>query len=164
MHAAITYRPLKEEVMWSQIQKIKERLVTLTQRYAHRVHRVSLGVLYMWFGLLKPLGQETTTSLLAHTIYWGNPEFMVLVLGWWEVLIGVCLIVRPWVRIAVFFLALRLPGILLAFALEPDILFRTFPFAPTPEGQYLIKDLTLFVATLSIAELLEEESTPARYH
>lgn len=150
--------------MWTRFRKLDDRLVALAQRYAHRAHRVSVGILYTWFGLLKPFGHETTTSLLAHTIYWGDPEVMVLVLGWWEVLIGVCLIVRPWVRIAVFFLVLRLPGILLAFVLEPDILFVSFPLAPTPEGQYLIKDLTLFLATLAIAGLLEEESTAARYH
>ena len=150
--------------MWETIQRIDEALIRLFQRYGHRAHRVSLGVLYVWFGLLKPLGHKTTTSLLAHTIYWGDPETMVLVLGWWEVLIGLCLIVRPLIRVAVFLLALRLPGILLAFVLEPEVLFVTFPFAPTPEGQYLIKDLTLFLASLTIASFLEEESSPNHYH
>ena len=150
--------------MWQKIQKIDAVLIRLFQRYGHRAHRVSLGVLYVWFGLLKPLGHKTTTSLLAHTIYWGDPETMVLVLGWWEVLIGFCLIVRPLIRVAVFLLALRLPGILLAFVLEPTVLFVAFPFAPTPEGQYLIKDLTLFLASLAIASFLEEESSPDHYH
>jgi uncharacterized membrane protein YkgB len=150
--------------MWQKIQQIDATLIRLFQRYGHRAHRVSLGVLYVWFGLLKPLGHKTTTSLLAHTIYWGDPETMVLVLGWWEVLIGVCLMVRPLIRVAVFLLALRLPGILLAFVLEPAVLFVDFPFAPTPEGQYLIKDLTLFIASLAIAGFLEEESSPVRYH
>ena len=150
--------------MWQKIQQIDATLIRLFQRYGHRAHRVSLGALYVWFGLLKPLGHKTTTSLLAHTIYWGDPETMVLVLGWWEVLIGVCLMVRPLIRVAVFLLALRLPGILLAFVLEPEILFVTFPFAPTPEGQYLIKDLTLFLASLAIASFLEEESSSNHYH
>lgn len=150
--------------MKSKLQTLDQILVTLFRRYGHRLHRISLGVLYIWFGLLKPLGHTTTTSLLAHTIYWGDPGHMVLVLGWWEVLIGLCLIVRPWVRIAVFLLVLRLPGILLAFLIEPGMLFFSFPFAPTPEGQYLIKDLTLFFASLAIAGSLEEESSPHQYH
>mgnify|MGYP000123087054 FL=1 len=150
--------------MWQSIQQIDAALIRLFQRYGHRVHRLSLGVLYVWFGLLKPMGHKTTTSLLADTIYWGDPEVMVLVLGWWEVLIGLCLFVRPLIRVAVLLLALRLPGILLAFVLEPGVLFVDFPFAPTPEGQYLIKDLTLFIASLAIAGFLEEESSPVRYH
>lgn len=150
--------------MWPLLQHIDATLIRFFQRYGHRVHRISLGVLYVWFGLLKPLGHKTTTSLLAQTIYWGDPEVMVLVLGWWEVAIGLCLLVRPLIRVAIFLLALRLPGILLAFVLEPTVLFVSFPFAPTPEGQYLIKDLTLFLASLAIAGFLEEKSTPVRYH
>jgi len=150
--------------IWPFLKNIDEALIRFFQRYGHRVHRLSLGVLYVWFGLLKPLGHKTTTSLLAHTIYWGDPEVMVLVLGWWEVAIGLCLLVRPLIRVAIFLLALRLPGILLAFVLEPTVLFVSFPFAPTPEGQYLIKDFTLFLASLAIAGFLEEESTPVRYH
>jgi uncharacterized membrane protein YkgB len=150
--------------IWPFLQNLDEALIRLFQRYGHRLHRLSLGVLYVWFGLLKPLGHKTTTSVLAQTIYWGDPDVMVLVLGWWEVAIGLCLLVRPLIRVAIFLLALRLPGILLAFVLEPTVLFVSFPFAPTPEGQYLIKDLTLFLASLAIAGFLEEESTPVRYH
>ena len=146
------------------LNQIDEALIRLFERYGHGVHRISLGLLFLWFGLLKPLGHETTTSLLAHTIYWGDPEVMVLVLGWWEVAIGVCLLVHPLLRVAILFLAVRVPGILLAFVLEPEVCFVSFPFAPTPEGQYLIKDLTLFFATLALAGFLGEESSEPRFH
>lgn len=150
--------------MWRYVQKTDTLLLRMFQRYGHRLHRISLGILFLWFGLLKPLGHETTTSLLAHTIYWGDPEVMVLALGWWEVGIGLFLLVRPLLRAAVFLLALRVPGILLAFVLQMDVCFVEFPFAPTPEGQYLIKDLTLFFAALAIAAFIGEESTTDRYH
>ena len=149
--------------MWRTIEQIDETLIEIFHQYGHPAHRISLGVLYVWFGLLKPLGHETTTSVLAHTIYWGDPGVMVLVLGWWEVVIGICLMIWPFLRIGIFLLILRLPGILLAFLLQPEILFASFPFAPTPEGQYLIKDLTLFLATLAIAGQLREHDEPPRY-
>jgi uncharacterized membrane protein YkgB len=148
--------------MWRWIQSIDEALLRLFRRYGHQAHRISLGILFVWFGLLKPLGHKTTTSLVAHTIYWGDPETMVVVLGVWEVIIGLCLMVFPLVRIAIFLLFLRLPGILLAFVLEPTVLFVHFPFAPTPEGQYLIKDLTLFLAALAIAGGLEAPPSSVR--
>lgn len=150
--------------MWDQIQHIDAVLLRFFQRYGHRLHRISLGILFLWFGVLKPLGHETTTSLLAHTVYWGDPDIMVLVLGWWEVGIGLCLLVRPLVRVAISLLALRVPGILLAFLLQTDVCFVTFPLAPTPEGQYLIKDLALFFAALAIAGFIGEESTGNHYH
>lgn len=152
------------EDLWDRIRDMDDALIRAFTLHGHRLHRISLGLLFMWFGLLKPMGHETTTSLLAHTIYWGDPGVMVLVLGWWEVAIGVSLLVRPLLRVAIFLLALRLPGILLAFVLEMDVCFVSFPFAPTPEGQYLIKDLALFFAALAIAGTIGEESTEHRYH
>lgn len=149
---------------WARLKTLDATLIGLFDRYGHRVHRISLGILFLWFGLLKPLGHDTTTSILAHTIYWGDPDVMVLVLGWWEVAIGLCLLIRPLLRVALLLLVIRLPGILLAFVLMPDVCFVTFPFTPTPEGQYLIKDLALFFAALAIASFIGEESSGTRFH
>ena len=147
-----------------QIKRSDHRLTVLFLRYGHWLHRVSLGVLFIWFGLLKPLGHKTTTSILAHTIYWGEPENTVLILGWWEVAIGVCLLIRPLVRLAVLLLVIRLPGVILAFVLKPEVCFFSFPFAPTPEGQYLIKDLVIFIATLAIVGSTRLPEKSNQYH
>jgi len=146
------------------LRRYDQAFLEFLERYGHWIHRISLGILFIWFGLLKPLGHKTTTSLLAHTVYWGTPEVTVLILGWWEVAIGVCLIIRPLVRVALLLLIIRLPGIALAFLLKTDICFYQFPFAPTPEGQYLIKDFAVFLATLAITGSLKEKSTPKKYH
>jgi uncharacterized membrane protein YkgB len=119
---------------------------------AHSVHSVSLGVVFVWLGALKQFGHETATSLLAHTVYWGDPETMVRFLGAWEVAIGVGLLVPRLQRVAVALLIVRLPGTLLALVLQPEVTFVAAPLAPSPEGQYLIKDLALFGAALVIAE------------
>lgn len=145
------------------VKKFDYWLISTFLRYAHWLHRLSLGTLFIWFGLLKPLGHKTTTSILAHAVYWGDPEVIVLILGWWEVAIGVCLLIRPLVRVAVLFLVIRLPGIILAFVLKSDVCFYSFPFAPTPEGQYLIKDLVIFIATLAIAGSLHDKEKPGHY-
>lgn len=150
-------------VLSGRVKKFDHWLIATSLRYAHWLHRISLGVLFIWFGLLKPLGHKTTTSILAHAVYWGDPETIVLILGWWEVAIGVCLLIRPLVRVAVLLLVIRLPGIILAFVLKTEICFYSFPFAPTPEGQYLIKDLVIFIATLAIAGSLRDKDTPGHY-
>ena len=146
------------------LKKIDQSFFRFLHHYGHWVHRMSLGLLFIWFGLLKPLGHKTTTSLLAHTVYWGDPETMVLVLGWWEVAIGICIMFRPLIRVALLLLVIRLPGIILAFILKTDVCFYDFPFAPTPEGQFLIKDLVIFFATLAIAGSLSNRDTPAHHH
>lgn len=146
------------------VENLDVRLVRMFKRYGHRVHRVSLGVLFIWFGLLKPFGLKTTTSLLAHTIYWGSPDVMVPILGWWEVAIGLLLLVRPWVRGALLLLLVRLPATVLALLIHPEICWVSFPLAPTPEGQYLLKDVTLFFAALAIGGTVREESRPSEQY
>jgi uncharacterized membrane protein YkgB len=61
------------------------------------------------------------------------------------------------VRIALVLLLLRIPGTLLAFILLPDITFIHFPLVPTPEGQYLIKDVVLFFAAMAIGGSIQHE-------
>jgi len=146
------------------IDRVDRAVIRVLHRHGHRLHRVSLGLLFVWFGLLKPFGHPTATSVLGRSIYWGDPSTMVLVLGWWEVAIGLCFLYRPLVRLALALLVIRLPGILLAFVIEPDVLFVRFPLAPTPEGQYLIKDLALFFAALAIAGSAHLPSTREQYH
>lgn len=148
----------------SRLAAVDRWILGQLRRRAHWIHRVTVGLLFVWFGLLKPLGHETTTSVLAHTIYLGDPDTVTLILGWWEVAIGLCLLVRPWLRVAIALMAIRLPGILLAFVLEPEILWVAVPFAPTPEGQYLIKDLLLFGAALAMAAFIPVQHPPDEKH
>ncbi|PIR25268.1 MAG: hypothetical protein COX62_07395 [Deltaproteobacteria bacterium CG_4_10_14_0_2_um_filter_43_8] len=146
------------------IKKVDHTIIRSLSKYSHYIHRVSVGLFFIWMGLLKSLGYKTSTSLIAHTIYWGDPEFMVRFLGFWEIAIGVCLVVRPLVRLALLLLLVRLPGIMMAFILKADVCFYHFPFAPTLEDQFLIKDFIIFFAALAIASSLHEKSGPEKYH
>lgn len=121
------------------------------------MHRISLGLLFVWFGLLKPFGEKTTTSLLAHTIYFFPPEKVLPLLGWWEVAIGLCLMVKPLVRISLFLQFVRIPGTILAFFMHPEVCFVRMPFIPSPEGQYLIKDIVILFAGIAIAGTVYNE-------
>ena len=78
--------------------------------------------------------------------------------------IGLTLMVRKLVRVAFALILIRLPFILLAFFLMHDVCFVHFPFALTLEGQYLVKDLTLFVATIAIAGMLDKPSSSEVLH
>lgn len=150
--------------MRSVLQIIDEEVIRLARKYGHWLHRISLGLLFIWFGLLKPLGHDTATSLLAHAVYWGEPATMVTLLGLWEIAIGLCLIIRPLLRVAVFLLSVRLIGIVLTFFLKTDVCFYQVPFTPTPEGQYMIKDLVIFFAALAIVSTIGEKSTDTHWH
>jgi uncharacterized membrane protein YphA (DoxX/SURF4 family) len=134
----------------AQLADIDRRIASWMARFGHPAHRVSLGVLFIWLGLLKQFGVETGTSLIARSVYWGPPDVMVPLLGWWEVAIGACLLFRPLIRVALLLLAVRLPGTALALVLHADATFDGSVLSPTPTGQFLIKDLMLFSAALVI--------------
>ena len=77
--------------------------------HADGLLRVSLAVVFIWFGILKPLGYSVANELVERTVYWFDPAWFIPFLGWWEVLIGVTLLVRPWVRVAIFLLLAQMP-------------------------------------------------------
>lgn len=150
--------------MHPKLDNFDRRIGQWMQTYGHVTHRVALASLFVWFGLLKTYGHKTATSLLAHTVYWGSPQVMVPILGWWEVAIGLCLLFRRLNRVALLLLAIRLPGTLLAFVLLPDVCFNGSVWVPTPEGQYLVKDLVLFTAAMIIGGTLRQERAAKVFH
>lgn len=146
------------------IDNFDNKIARWMERYGHFAHRISLALLFIWFGSLKGLGYETTTTILAKTVYWGDPMQTVHVLGVWEVLIGATLMWRPLIRVALFLLAVRLPGTFLALLIHPDVCFADSVFVPTPEGQYLIKDLILFSAAMVIGGTVRHEAKAGVLH
>ncbi|MBA3005196.1 MAG: hypothetical protein KJ900_00530 [Proteobacteria bacterium] len=132
-------------------------------KYGHKMHRLSLGCIFIWFGLLKPFGEKTTTSLLAHTVYFFPPEIVLPFLGWWEVAIGICLIYKPLVKVSIMLQFIRIPGTILAFFMHPDICFVQLPLVPSPVGQYLIKDIVILFAGIAIAGTIYNEKSSDPY-
>ncbi|MGH8103293.1 MAG: hypothetical protein ACREJQ_02090 [bacterium] len=112
--------------------------------------RLTLGVVFIWFGILKPFGLSAANELVARTVYWFPPNVFIPILGWWEVAIGIGLLYRPLIRGALFLLFLQMPGTFLPIILLPQICFLQFPFAPSLEGQYIIKNLVLISAAVVV--------------
>jgi len=148
-----------------QLDVFDRRVADWMERWGHRIHRLTLGTVFLWFGTLKVLGYKSATSLIAHTVYFASPEVVVPLLGYWEAAIGICLMVLPLARVGLLLLAVRLPGTLLALVLRADVCFVEFPWVPSPEGQYLVKDMLLFGAALVIGGTVREERRrPGVYH
>lgn len=141
----------------SGLRKFDNRVTDWMEKWGHPVHRLTLATVFFWFGSLKVFGFESATSLIAHTVYITSAEVMVPILGLWEIMIGVCLIIKSLTRLGLLLLAVRLPGTLLALAIHVDLCFVEFPLVPSPEGQYLIKDFLLLGAALVIGGTIREE-------
>jgi uncharacterized membrane protein YkgB len=119
-------------------------------KYGMLYLRVSLAVVFIWFGALKPLGISPAEGLVRRTVYFFDPDFFIPILGIWEVLIGIFMLFRPTIRASIFLLYLQMPGTMLPLVLLPDVCFTVFPYGLTLEGQYIIKNLILISAGLVI--------------
>ena len=68
--------------------------------------QVLLGVIFIWLGILNPFGIGPAQGLVEATVYWFPADAFVPILGWWEVAIDLCLIVRPLIRVGILLLFL----------------------------------------------------------
>jgi len=119
--------------------------------------RYSLGIIFIWFGALKPFGLSPAQELVSNTVYFVDPDWFVPFLGWWEVLIGVGLLIKPLIRPAIALLFLQMPGTFLPLVLLPKVCFTAFPYGLTMEGQYIIKNLILIAAALVVGGTVREK-------
>ena len=120
--------------------------------------RYSLGLIYIWFGILKPFGLSPAQELVENTIYWfDNPKTFVPILGWWEVVIGLTMCIKPLIRVSIFLLFIQMPGTFLPLILLPEVCFSNFPFGLTLEGQYIIKNLIIISAALVVGSTVRKK-------
>ena len=120
--------------------------------------RYSLGLIYLWFGILKPFGLSPAQELVENTVYWfDNPKTFVPILGWWEVIIGLTMCIKPLIRVSIFLLFIQMPGTFLPLILLPEVCFNNFPFGLTLEGQYIIKNLIIISAALVVGSTVRNK-------
>ena len=120
--------------------------------------RVAVAIVFIWFGALKVFDVSPASDLVKATVYVVPPELFVPVLGVWEIVIGICLLYRPLIRLGILLLFFQLPGTFLPLVLLPETVYVTFPYALTVEGQYIVKNLVIIGAALVIGGTVRDES------
>jgi len=135
--------------------EIDWRIADFMDRWGTLSLRVSLGVIFIWFGILKPLGLSAAEPLVLATVGWLpvlEPVQWLMVIGWWEVVIGICFLFRGMIRVAIALLLLQLGGTFMPLVMLPEITFQQgrVPWLPTMEGQYIIKNLLILSAALVV--------------
>ena len=121
-------------------------------RWSIPLLRISLGVVFVWFGALKVLGVSPVSDLVGDTVYWVDPDWFVPVLGIAEMVIGVLLVVGRLLRAALFVFAAQMVGTALVFVVLPEVAFQDGnPLKLTVEGEFVVKNLVLLTAGLVVA-------------
>lgn len=136
---------------------VENRVHAALVRYSIGALRISVGVIFFAFGVLKYFpGASPAANLVqttTHILFLGLVPGSVALIGTatLECVIGLLMMSGRGMRVAVYLLIGELLGILSPIALVPGRLFAGPHGAPTLEGQYVLKDIILVAAAMVVA-------------
>ncbi|MBT8292552.1 MAG: doxx family protein [Eudoraea sp.] len=125
---------------------------------------VSIGFVYLWFGMLKffagvsPAEDIAKATIEQLTFGILTPEISIILLAVWETLIGLFLIGHLFVKFALKLALIHMILTFLPFLFFPDLVFSQAPFGLTLLGQYIIKNVII----LGVLVVLLKESNQGR--
>jgi uncharacterized membrane protein YkgB len=132
------------------------RITAWMARHGVTLTRLALGLVFLWFGAIKIVpGWSPAADLAVRTIdrlTFGmvGPETALPVLAAWESAIGLGLLTGKLLRATLFLLFVQMLGTLTPLVIFPSETFVAFPYAPTLEGQYIVKNLVLVTAGIVV--------------
>jgi uncharacterized membrane protein YkgB len=145
------------------IPQIDDAITAFLQRWSITVLRVSVAVVFIWFGALKVFDVTPVTDLVANTVYWVDPDWFVPVLGLFEIVVGVGLLVRRALRAMLGLFALQMVGTFLVLVIQPDVAFQDGnPLLLTVEGEFVIKNLVLLAAGMVVGATVRRRQAIVR--
>ena len=137
-----------------EIQKLDLIIAKYMQRLSIPAIRISFAIIFIWFGILKPIGLSAAIPLVKSTVSWMplfTADTWVDIIGWWEVLIGIFFLFKKTTRIAIALLFLQMTGTFMPLFILPEVSFQGGNILlPTLEGQYVIKNIMIISAALTI--------------
>jgi uncharacterized membrane protein YkgB len=131
-------------------------------RYGILLLRTAVAITFIWFGALKIFGRSPVAELVAHTVYWLPPRVFVPVLGYWEVIIGVGLLLGVALRLVLFLFWLQLAGTFLVLVVRPELAFQGGnPLLLNMTGEFVLKNIVLIAAGIVIGSRVPRSRSSA---
>lgn len=136
------------------LRKIDIEFINFAKRISVPFARLSIFVIFFWFGILKVLGFSPASGLvkdlLVRTLPFIQPDQFVVLFGIFEMIIGVLFLIKGLERLVVpLLLAHMITTIMPLFLLQSQT-WSGF-LVPTLEGQYIIKNLVIIAVSIGIA-------------
>lgn len=132
----------RPEAPWARAER-------LLARVALPALRISLGLVFGWFGMLKVAGDSPVADLVHATLPWIDQGVLLPVLGWVEIVLGLALIAGRPRRVALVAVAAHLAGTFLVFLQAPaQVISGGNPLLLTGNGEFVLKNIVLICAAL----------------
>lgn len=127
----------------------------------NRILAVSIGAVYLWFGVLKffsgssPAEDLAKNTIDAITFQLIPSDVSIVLLAIWETLVGVLLITNFFNRTIITLALVHLLFTFTPLFIFPDQVFVDAPFQFTLLGQYIFKNVILIAALLTLYKLMK---------
>ena len=122
----------------------------------------ALFVVFVWFGSLKFFdlspANPLVEALLQQTLPFISFKTFIMILGGWEVLIGILFIIPKMEKVALILLIPHMITTIMPLFLLPEIAWQGF-LVPTLEGQYIIKNVVIIALAASMFADLKKKHT-----
>lgn len=113
--------------------------------------RIALAIVFLWFGALKIAGISPVGELLEKTWSFIPTHIFLIILGIVEVLIGLGLAAKKFLRTTLLLLWVQMAGTLVTPFLSPGMFFSHGNFLLlTLEGEFVVKNFVLVAAGIVI--------------
>lgn len=144
--------------MKASFERYDRLIIRFLQVWSIPLLRVSLGIVFVWFGALKVFGVTPVTELVAATVYWVDPDWFVPFLGVVEILVGLGLLTRIGLRAILAVFMLQMAGTFMVLVLLPEVAFQDGnPLKLTVEGEFVIKNLVLLSSGLVVGSMVRRD-------
>ena len=141
---------------------LERRAVDVLRRVGLTLLRISLGVVFVWFGALKVANVTPVGELVAGTLPFVDPTWFVPFLGGVEVALGLGLLLGRAITVVSAVLVAHLCGTFLVLVMQPGLAFQNGnPLLLTTIGEFVIKNVVLIASALVLAARLREAKSQA---
>jgi uncharacterized membrane protein YkgB len=133
---------------------IESQIKTYSERIAEPFARLSMFVIYFWFGLLKLMDTSPANPLVASLLERTMPFMSFETFNMWfalfEMLIGILFLFPKLTKLVFGLLVLHMITTFMPLVILPQVTWQS-AMTPTLEGQYIIKNLLIISVALFLA-------------
>ena len=144
-------------------EKAELTVISWMARNGLMLLRISIGIIFFWFGFLKffeglsPAEDLAIRTIDALTFHLLPAKVIIYGLAIWEVLIGLGMLINRFMRATLLLLFLQMLGTFTPLFLFPSEVFHVFPVSLTLEGQYIVKNIIIISGALVLGARLRND-------
>jgi len=140
-------------------ERIDAAIAQFLQDHGITALRLAVAIVFIWFGALKVIDRSPVEDLVKDTIYFLPEDTFFVLLGVWEIIVGIGLLLPVALRLTLLLFWAQMAGTFLVLVVHPGLAFQDGnPALLDLTGEFVIKNLVLIAAGLAIGSTVRHRS------